>query len=140
MATTAVTSTSNTNLSAYRYILLFVLLLFNMSITTTQAAYNFKLTNSCSSPVQVAIHYRNQHKVWSSMGWWHYEADESAFLSAGGNRLESTNSIWYWYAEATDNSGERWTGPHDIEVNGKVYPMRKSRDTEGHNDWTLTCV
>ena len=99
----------------------------------------FKFANNCNLPVRLAIRYKNMEDRWVSRGWWSFDPGESAFLTSNGNRLTSRNSIWYYYAEITDNSGRSWSGDHRVSFRGKTLYMRRRQDDKGDNNWGISC-
>ena len=107
--------------------------------TSSGKAYNYKFTNNCSSPIRLAIRYKNVLDNWVTDGWWDFSPRESSFLATGGTRLASSNSIWYYYAEPTDNSGRSWGGNTKVTFKGRKLKMKKKQDNKGHNDWSIKC-
>ncbi|MGB6296614.1 MAG: phospholipase A2 [Rivularia sp. (in: cyanobacteria)] len=104
-----------------------------------KSGYNYHFTNNCSSPIRLAIRYKNTSGKWVTKGWWNFAARESAYLQSNGIRLASKNSIYYYYAEPTDNSGGFWGGNHKVRFNGKTLKMRQKQDKNGHNELSIRC-
>ena len=104
-----------------------------------QSGYNYYFTNNCSSPVRLAIEYKNTSDEWVTEGWWNFAPGESAYLRSNGIRLASKNSIFYYYAEPTDNSGGYWGGNHKARFNGEILNMKRKQDKNGHNEGDITC-
>ena len=62
------------------------------------------------------------------------------YLESNNQRLKATKTVWYYYAEATDESGWKWAGDATTAyLNGRALKMRKLTDKEGDNDWFTTC-
>ena len=109
------------------------------SLINANNGENYYFTNHCSSPVRLAIRYKNIDGEWVSDGWWHFDPGESAYLSANGDRLTSNNTIWYYYAEPTDNFRGYWGGNNQINFDGQKLKMREVRDSNGRYDWAIKC-
>jgi uncharacterized membrane protein len=102
----------------------------------------FKLTNSCNSPVQLAVRYLDVDNNWKTRGWYSFESGESGYLVQKDVRLQSKNRIWYYYAESTSGSRRFWRGDHDVDFDGRTLRMVKMQADEEHTgdyEWRITC-
>lgn len=100
--------------------------------------YNYQVTNSCRHPIRVAIRYRNMQQQWVSLGWWSLRPGQSISLADRDNvtLLASDNSIWYYYAESTNNAGLSWFGQdNQVSYDGRTLNMKK----ETNNKLNLIC-
>jgi len=87
------------------------------SMTVTPA---LAVTNACNTDIAIAVHYK------ANTGW-----TTTSFVTIPANRTRervasSGNSIFYYYAEST-SSRYRWSGDSDFRVEGKAYPMKKTK-------------
>lgn len=99
---------------------------------------DYYFTNNCSQPVDLAIRYRSASGAWVTDGWWRFDPGESLYLASNGQRLTSTNSVWYFYAETADGSGF-WGGDHRINFDDSSLPMKEMRDNNGDYNWSVRC-
>ena len=100
----------------------------------------FRFTNNCSHPVQLAIRYKSTTRGWRTAGWWSFAPGETGKLSAeNGELLRSTNAIWYYYAETTDSAGFKWSGDNAVKVGARELRMKKMTEERGDSAWTITC-
>ena len=105
---------------------------------------NFLFKNNCRYPVRLAIHYRKTNGEWTTEGWWNIAPFQETYLASKGTRLTTNSSIWYYYAETTDGSGEYWKGDYPISFGTffgtsfeRKLPMRKMQDND--NNWSISC-
>ncbi len=105
--------------------------LFYSSGVKAQGVYIFK--NNCINPVRLAIRYQNVNNQWRSIGWWKVNFGQQITLKHQNYPLRSNNSIWYFFAEATDGSGRQWKGNHNINVNGENYGMLERKVQNGQD-------
>lgn len=99
---------------------------------------NVFVRNACSSPIRLALHFENEYDQWEGIKWWPFEANTSAYLASESVRIISHNTHFYLYAEATDQSGNVWSGDVDKqfdEVTLKTREMILTRNLEG--DWFI---
>jgi len=101
--------------------------------------YPFFFENNCDRTVRVAIRYRDVGGYWKTVGWWKFAPGKSSYLASNGKRLLTKNTIWYYYAEATDGSGYYWGGDYPVDYNGTKLEMKKLRDDEGDSNWSIVC-
>ena len=103
----------------------------SMSVTPGLA-----VTNTCNTDIAIAVHYK------ANTGW-----TTTSFVNVPAKRTKervasSSNSVFYYYAESP--SGKyRWSGDHDFRVEGKAYPMKKTKlewdDDRNRYHLRLTC-
>ena len=87
-----------------------------------QASSSISFRNSCSSPIQVAIIFKNRSGQWETKAWYSLSPGEQSRL----NGVDTTNRYLYYYAEATDGSGKVWTGNDTRqEIGSRLYNMKK---------------
>mmetsp|Transcript_4943 Transcript_4943/g.10459 ORF Transcript_4943/g.10459 Transcript_4943/m.10459 type:complete len:414 (-) Transcript_4943:358-1599(-) len=71
---------------------------------------NLYVRNACDKNINVAIRYLDYHTdEWTSKCWFDFASGEGAYLSSSDSRLETTNTVWYTYAESYDLSN-KWSG------------------------------
>jgi uncharacterized membrane protein len=109
------------------------------SVILSLRGFNYKFTNKCSLPVRLAVRYKNLTDEWITRGWWNFEPGESSYLSSSGNRLASRNSIYYYYAETTEDLGVNWSGNEQVSFDGRTLKMIRKKDNDGHNNWSISC-
>ena len=115
--------------------------------TKSSRAPYFKFTNNCSSPVRLAIRYektgktRNTRNKWVTAGWWLVNPGRTIFLTNKNKvHLQTKNKIWYYYAEATDDTGRYWGGDdNSVSFNGRTLNMKKKQDDDGDKNWAIKC-
>lgn len=98
--------------------------------------YKLKFQNKCSKELQTLIRFKNYAGDWETKGWWILEPGETAYVE------DTKNSVFYFYAEATDGS-KTWQGTDNFKTfKGKKYGFRKLNTSKGFGDWTtnLTCT
>lgn len=100
--------------------------------------------NNCRYPLQFSLRYQDSSGNWRSEGSWNFEGNKSAYLVSEDQRLRSNNSIFYYYAEITQEPYKdyRWTGDKDTEVGGRTLPMSEttlSPDSDGDYVLSLSC-
>lgn len=100
----------------------------------------YHITNNCKHPIRILLRYRNVNDEWKTAGWWDFTPNEAAYLAVDNKRLLSKNSIWYYYAETTNNTNYSWQGDHSVAYNGRTYKMRQREDKQGINKLALTCT
>ncbi|WP_445628465.1 DUF1036 domain-containing protein [Nostoc sp. DSM 114167] len=107
----------------------------------SQQSYQFRFSNNCSRPVQVALGYRNLNNKWETRGWWQFAPGEKDNLFSKGNPILSNNRIFYFYAETIDNGNRlTWQSNTYMSVNGQSLGFREERDTKGkNNDFSVDC-
>ncbi|NEQ95459.1 MAG: DUF1036 domain-containing protein [Cyanothece sp. SIO2G6] len=105
---------------------------------TDSSSREYYFTNSCSVPVNLAIYYRDTSGAWVADGWWRFNPGQSSYLVADGQRLSSTNNIWYYYAETTDGALV-WRGDQRINFDGSSLSMKELRDSSGDYSWSVNC-
>lgn len=108
------------------------------ALLTAQANNSISFRNSCSSPVQVAINYKNLSGQWETKAWYSLSPGERSRL----NGVDTTNRYLYYYAEATDGSGKVWSGNDTRQpIDGRFYNMRQFDIGPQLVDYTytLTC-
>jgi uncharacterized membrane protein len=106
---------------------------------TQRPASQFVFTNQCGHPLQLAIEYQGVDGQWHRAGWWSFASGETSTLQFDGQTLTTSNDVWYFYAEATDDSGLIWKGRHRVSADGRDLPMAKVQDAEGDREWSATC-
>ncbi|HTR85207.1 MAG TPA: peptidoglycan-binding protein [Reyranella sp.] len=104
------------------------------------ATTQFFVTNKCPHPVTILLRYRDVYNNWQTEAWWRFAPSEASFLAVRDVRITSRNTIWYYYAAATDGSGKLWTGDHAVAFGGRTYQTRKIEDTTPGHRLTLTCT
>jgi uncharacterized membrane protein len=106
--------------------------------SSTAAGFGYRFTNRCSRSIDLAISYMDTSGQWRTEGWWSFAPGESAFLTNQAGRLTSNNTTWYFYARTTDNAWE-WRGENRFVLGGTSLGMRETADTEGDNEWFVSC-
>lgn len=105
--------------------------------SSENAGFSVKVHNKCDESVRVAIHYKNIDGSWLTKFWWEIDPQENTYLSSGGERVKTNNSVLYYYAYADIGA---WRGDATFqEINGESYGMRKIEDTEGDTEIVLSC-
>lgn len=109
---------------------------------TSRPGSNVYFKNDCYKPVRLALSYKNTNGIWEYKYWWNFDPWKHSYLASNAVRLRSNNSYFYYYAEATDGSGYKWTGEKRLNFNGATLPTRErklTRDSDG--DWVIriTC-
>jgi len=99
----------------------------------------FHFSNYCRHPLRLAIHYLEPGGSWRSEFWWDFSPGESAYLSTSGRKIYSNNTIWYYFARATDGSGWVADGDVVVDVDGHSTGMRKLQAQGADNRWSLSC-
>nr|OEJ78225.1 hypothetical protein A5482_03030 [Cyanobacterium sp. IPPAS B-1200] len=110
------------------------------SITIAQAR-NIRLLfiNRCqSTPIRLAVRFRNNTGDWETASWYNFDPQEGPTSLRG---VVTNNRIFYYYAEATDNSGRVWSGDHPVNIGGRTYQMTEVNIRSGATQFTqgLTC-
>jgi uncharacterized membrane protein len=108
---------------------------------TNQQVYQFRFSNNCSRPVQVALVYRNLKNTWETFGWWQFAPGEKVNISGKDRQILSSNRIFYFYAETIDRGNPLvWQGDTYMSLNGQRLGFREVRDTQGNNnDFSVQC-
>lgn len=103
-----------------------IVLLAGVSLAPTSVGASFTVTpgltvhNKCHKDIVIAVRYRDGGGTWRTTPF------NSIPARARRSRVVSSdNSIFYYYAESTSGKPSRWTGDHNVRVEGKVYPMRR---------------
>lgn len=104
-----------------------------------QRGYRFHFTNRCRFPVKLIIRYRAMNNRWYTVGTWNFAPNRASYLAYRGTLLRTTNSIWYYHARST-RGGRTWSGPYQYTYRGRTYGMKRKRDTEGDNDFSVICT
>jgi uncharacterized membrane protein len=105
------------------------------------SSYQFRFTNNCSRPVQVALLYRNLNNYWETAGWWKFRPGEKVNLSNQNGLIVSKNRILYFYAETIDKNNKLvWKGKTYRTLNNEHLGFIEVRDTVGkNNDFSVEC-
>jgi uncharacterized membrane protein len=106
---------------------------------SSSSGYGFRFNNKCDHPVRLAIRYHDMNKVWRTEGWWTFKPGESGVLIIGGKTLKTNTTVWYFFAETTDDEGLVWRGNHTFNLNGRSLQMDKMEDTDGESNWSISC-
>jgi uncharacterized membrane protein len=103
-----------------------------------QSSNSISFRNSCSSPLEVAIYFKNLSGQWETKAWYSFSPDEKARLTG----VDTRNRYLYYYAKATDGSGKVWSGNDTRQpISGRLYDMKKFDIGPRTVDYThtLTC-
>lgn len=100
--------------------------------------------NKCKFPIRLALRYRKPSDEWVTGGWWNFEGNEKAVLSRNQIRIRSDNSIFYYYAEITQepHTNYRWSGDEEKKLRRRKLPMRQvklSPDSDGDYVLSISC-
>jgi uncharacterized membrane protein len=96
------------------------------SLTVTPGV---RVTNQCSREIVIAVRYKDIRGSWMTTNF------TSIRPRGSQERVASTdNGIIYIYAE-TNPRGTRWAGTHNVQVEGKTYPMRELRVSRRDNSY-----
>jgi Group XII secretory phospholipase A2 precursor (PLA2G12)/Protein of unknown function (DUF1036) len=110
----------------------------NQQQQKSSANNKISFKNSCSHPIQVAIHFQNLQNQWETKAWYSFSPGESSRL----NGVDTKNRYLYYYAETTDRSNIVWKGNDTSEtIGGRVYNMLKFDIGSKIVNWTqnLNC-
>ncbi|RIJ04641.1 DUF1036 domain-containing protein [Achromobacter sp. K91] len=108
---------------------------------------SLQIENACGRDLRFAVHYLPDGGEWRTEGWWNVEANSSTGLRGDLGLIESTNAIFYYYAESLDRKIV-WQGRDDDETDatyafkGRNYRfdrVRLARDADGSYQLKLTC-
>jgi len=80
--------------------------------------------NDCHHPLQLALHYLDADNGWTTNGWWHFDPMTADYL-IDGRQIQSDSDLFYFYAEATDESGDRWIGDLTVEFAGLQHKNKQ---------------
>lgn len=103
--------------------------------------------NACGRDLRLAVHYLPDGAAWRTEGWWNVDANSSTGLRGDLGLIESTNTIFYYYAESLDQKIV-WQGRDDDETDatyalkGRTYRfdrVRLARTADGRYQLKLTC-
>lgn len=97
-----------------------------------QSYENINLRNSCSRPIQAAIHFKDLNGNWTTNGWYNIAPGQQASVA------NTKNSIYYVYAESIEHQNFRleWEGNDGrwpIHGSSQSYAFTKSRFNS--NQW-----
>jgi hypothetical protein len=100
------------------------------------------LRNDCEYPIRIAIRYQDwPSKKWVTGGWWHFDANESAYVAHDGARVISVSRVHYYFAQITDDDVDyTWRGGgENVKTLGDLeLPMLKeSLETDSDDDYVL---
>jgi uncharacterized membrane protein len=112
-----------------------------LAVYTTRKRRDIVIDNTCGAEVKLAIRYLNASGNWTTMGWWMYPANQRTYLADFANMRLSTSEGFYFYAEATGNSGWKWEGSNTYVFDGRSLGMRLASDTNADGEYSLrlTC-
>jgi uncharacterized membrane protein len=77
--------------------------------------------NKCASDIIIAVHYMDTRGTWRTTSF--------IYIPSGAEKnsvVSSRNTVFYYYAETTSGKQARWSGDQNLEVDGKIYPMKKT--------------
>ena len=102
--------------------------------------YSFRFTNNCNSPVRLAIRFVDAKNEWRTEAWWNFSPNQTSYLIDGKNkRYRSKSDTWYYFAETLDGTWH-WAGNLNTTLpDGRQVAMIELKDTEGDNEWAITC-
>ncbi|HEY5706811.1 MAG TPA: DUF1036 domain-containing protein [Terrimicrobiaceae bacterium] len=101
----------------------------NASMTVTPG---LTVRNNCAHQIIIAVHYKDSGGNWRT----------TSFISIPPQQqrnhvVSSNNSIFYYYAETTSPQKTVWRGDQNFNVDGKMYPMRKTSLNKENNRFYL---
>eukprot|EP00562_Extubocellulus_spinifer_P003270 CAMPEP_0178488976 /NCGR_PEP_ID=MMETSP0696-20121128/10138_1 /TAXON_ID=265572 /ORGANISM="Extubocellulus spinifer, Strain CCMP396" /LENGTH=462 /DNA_ID=CAMNT_0020116763 /DNA_START=6 /DNA_END=1394 /DNA_ORIENTATION=+ len=104
---------------------------------------NMYLKNDCKDSISVAIRYLDYYtNEWTSKCWYNLESGQGFYVASGGARLETTNTVWYTYAESESAT---WSGNDSDSITrtcgGESLPMKRKDyvDSDGDLYARFTC-
>lgn len=107
--------------------------------SSSSSINNIRINNECHKPVNIAVRYMNTNDNWVTDGWWEFSPSEKGLLRGDNGRLETDNSILYYFAQSTDKTIV-WEGDKNTKYfKGKKLDMREVDDENGDIDITLVC-
>lgn len=116
---------------------------FNWELNDNGAKYkNIYFKNKCDRDIKLAIRYLDEDGDWVTKYWYQFDGDEGSYLSSGGIRLLTSNSIIYYYAESVYGS-LIWAGEEARYFDGETYEMREttmSVDSDDDYYFYVTCT
>lgn len=95
--------------------------------------------NRCqSTPLRLAVRFLNNREEWETRSWYSFDPQEGP---TGLDGVITNNRVFYYYAEATDNSGGVWAGNHPVNIGGRTYQMIEVNVDSGITQFTqgMTC-
>lgn len=97
--------------------------------------YSIYFQNRCPFPIRLAMRYKRPSGTWVTDGWWNFDGNSGNYLASNTQRLQTNNSIIYYYAEITQgrHKGYNWSGNIYQDFNGRSLPMREQA-LSGEND------
>ena len=109
-----------------------------------QVAREIFFHNDCASPVRFVISHADQSRNWHPHGWWNFSAHQEPTRLLVDDRpiTQLDDHDLYFYAEATDGSGNFWDGSdHQATFLGTTFRMQKANMTveSGNLLIRLTC-
>jgi len=118
-----------------------------LALDTRNAAADFRLCNTTTSRVGVAIGYKDEKEGWISEGWWNVPSQKCEVLLAGDLVAR------YYYVHAVDyDRGGEWGGKAMMCTDDKEFIIRGVNDcatrgykqtgffevdTQEEKDWTV---
>lgn len=112
--------------------------------TPALAVNYFHVNNECHHPIDIVVRYEHAPEDWRTSGWYTVNAGEKVYLLATReDLLESSNSIFYYYAKVRGRS-EQWAGGGSVKdrtyvVDGHRLRFRRVDDRFWNNDVVLVC-
>ncbi len=82
-----------------------------------------RTVSRCSKPIDLWLRYRGLDDRWTTLGVWSLTPNDASFLATGGDRLQLTSSVIYFYAEIP-NTGYTWSGERAVSYGDRSLPMR----------------
>lgn len=111
----------------------------NILIAQNRDRFTIAFGNQCSSTsYDLAINYMDMNGQWRTSAWYTFKPGERSRLD-----VQTGNSIFYYYAKATDGSGRYWGGSDfSLAVSGQTYGARKVNMGSSFVDYThnLSCT
>jgi hypothetical protein len=108
-------------------------------IAQNRDRFTIAFGNQCSSTsFDLAINYKDIDGQWKTSAWYNFKPGERSRLN-----VQTANSIFYYYARATDGSGRYWGGSDfSLAVSGQTFGAKQVNMGSSFVDYTqnLSCA
>lgn len=112
---------------------------FFTTLPSRAQGFNIGFFNGCQSKtLKTAVSFKNSQGSWIDKGWYTFSPGEKAWLEG----VQTTNKIFYYYAESTDGSLAWFSEDQPtLTINGTSYKPRmvRSNISSGTYYIDLTC-
>ena len=100
---------------------------------------NIVVNNKCNKPINIAVRYMKVSGDWVTDGWWTISPSKKTRLVGDHGKLETDNSILYFFARSTDRD-IIWSGTDNSKYfQGEELKMIQVDDADGNRDISLKC-